>query len=619
MSPRVLIIDAEADFAGQLSDTLQLAGVETTLAADGKAGLDLAKSSVPTAIVVCVELPRMSGYSVCTKIRKDDALKAIPVIITSSGATPETFESHSRLSTRANEYLKKPFPPAMLLDVLRPYLGEVVGEPEPIDGEEIDIVDDAGTGGTLSDEEAFSQDEAASMAHGDATIDTHSALGMRAAVAAESVDEAEALTTVGFLDPPPRQAPLRATTRRGGSAAEPKRGDSSRSEISRAQQRAEETERGRDEASSHFETGRSSIPSSAPTAAGGRELLELKKERNTKEKEILALKEQLNDKERQLLAWSDKETELEGEIVRLQETLQVVEQAKHAGETKAAEQQRALGQTIADLKRRLSESNSREADLDSTLQAVQQEMEGLRQQLGERERAEASLSAERDALVERLEQENAQLNATAEALRASEQQSGELTQELDRVRQDLERTTDTFDRTASELQATAQEVERLTGEVEAMGQEIEALRNERDASLSEQSRLNGQIEHLSSERARLGNELSAATAEAQELREQLRAKDDEAEQFQQRISDLEAQLEAEATERESLRALIDEVNAERERTEQQLNGAYQRINEDENIRNKAVQALEIAVALLKEAGFTNAEAVLEGEGGEARS
>src|SRR5687767_9842317 len=165
MGSSVLIIDAEADFAHQLADTLQAAGLDTSIAADGKTGLDLAKAKVPSAIVVCVELPRMSGYSVCTKIRKDEALKTVPVIITSSGATPETFESHSRLSTRADEYLKKPFPPAMLLDVLRPHLH--LGEPQPIDGEEIDIVDEDGfPQEMLSDDEAFSQEEARSMEGG---------------------------------------------------------------------------------------------------------------------------------------------------------------------------------------------------------------------------------------------------------------------------------------------------------------------------------------------------------------------------------------------------------------------------------------------------------------------
>src|SRR5262245_39022522 len=135
MAGSVLIIDAEEDFANQLADTLRDEGIEPVLTGDGKVGLDLARINVPQAIVLCVELPRMSGYSICAKLKKDTALKNVALIITSAEATPETFEHHKKLKTRAEEYLKKPFAPAQLVRVLRQYMqfpapGAAVREPE---------------------------------------------------------------------------------------------------------------------------------------------------------------------------------------------------------------------------------------------------------------------------------------------------------------------------------------------------------------------------------------------------------------------------------------------------------------------------------------------------------
>src|SRR5262245_33478031 len=119
MGASVLIIDADEGFGSQLAHALRALRVEVTTTGDGKLGLDMARLNMPSAIVLCVELPRMSGYSVCAKLKKDEALKGVPVIITSSEATPETFEQHRKLKSRAEEYLKKPFAPEILVDALR--------------------------------------------------------------------------------------------------------------------------------------------------------------------------------------------------------------------------------------------------------------------------------------------------------------------------------------------------------------------------------------------------------------------------------------------------------------------------------------------------------------------
>ncbi|MCP4498566.1 MAG: response regulator [Deltaproteobacteria bacterium] len=129
----ILLIDAEQPFAGELITTLEGVGFSVEQMEDGKAGLSHAKLSIPTLIVLCVELPnRMSGYSICNKLKKDAELKKIPLIITSSEATPETFAQHKKLKTRAEDYLIKPFSPQDLLDKV----GELIELPSGGGGEE---------------------------------------------------------------------------------------------------------------------------------------------------------------------------------------------------------------------------------------------------------------------------------------------------------------------------------------------------------------------------------------------------------------------------------------------------------------------------------------------------
>jgi CheY-like chemotaxis protein len=139
MSKKILIIESDSAFAGELASALEGKGFAVRVSGDGKEGLELARVDRPDAIVLCVELPKMSGYSICNKLKKDDALRTIPLVITSSEATPETFEQHRKLKTRAEDYLIKPFGGAALVE----RLGALVGLPEVAAEEEVLPLSDA--------------------------------------------------------------------------------------------------------------------------------------------------------------------------------------------------------------------------------------------------------------------------------------------------------------------------------------------------------------------------------------------------------------------------------------------------------------------------------------------
>jgi len=144
---KILIIEADRNFGSDLSKSLGPRGFETALADNGKDGLEAVRKDRPDLIVLCVELPMMSGYSVCNKLKKDADLKDVPLIIMSSEATPETFEQHKKLKTHAEDYLIKPFEPQKLIESIGRLLNlPAGGDAGPAAGEdevELKIGEDA--------------------------------------------------------------------------------------------------------------------------------------------------------------------------------------------------------------------------------------------------------------------------------------------------------------------------------------------------------------------------------------------------------------------------------------------------------------------------------------------
>jgi len=120
MPVKVLAFEGDGDFADALLDGLEAAGCEVHVAASGATGLERAHSEPPDVILLAIELDDMSGFSVLTKLKKDDATKDIPVIILSSDSTEETFERHKKLRNHADAYVHKPIRLGDLVRVMQP-------------------------------------------------------------------------------------------------------------------------------------------------------------------------------------------------------------------------------------------------------------------------------------------------------------------------------------------------------------------------------------------------------------------------------------------------------------------------------------------------------------------
>lgn len=137
MPKKILLIENDQAFAGDISTSLEASGFEVRVTGDGREGIDLAREWGPEAVVLSVELPGMSGYLVCQKLKKDEALKALPLVLTSAEATEETFEKHRTLKARADEYLFKPYTAEALIEKLGALVGLPEGHAAPDDAEEV--------------------------------------------------------------------------------------------------------------------------------------------------------------------------------------------------------------------------------------------------------------------------------------------------------------------------------------------------------------------------------------------------------------------------------------------------------------------------------------------------
>src|SRR5271165_3587917 len=155
MSTKVLVFESDAAFAAELRSELAKLGCSTSVVDDGNAGLQQAGSDKPDLILLSIELPRMNGFSVCNKLKKDAALKDVPLIIMSSESSDETFEQHKKLRTRAEDYVHKPIAFGELLQHIQGFVS--IGADASSEGEAaIVIEEDIDAGDYLVEEDAES-------------------------------------------------------------------------------------------------------------------------------------------------------------------------------------------------------------------------------------------------------------------------------------------------------------------------------------------------------------------------------------------------------------------------------------------------------------------------------
>ncbi|MFC1481997.1 PleD family two-component system response regulator [Candidatus Neomarinimicrobiota bacterium] len=78
---KILCIEDNDQFSQALKLYLEKTGHQVHVAIDGETGTKQAGEISPDIIILDVILPGIDGYQVCTELKKDAALKHIPVIM----------------------------------------------------------------------------------------------------------------------------------------------------------------------------------------------------------------------------------------------------------------------------------------------------------------------------------------------------------------------------------------------------------------------------------------------------------------------------------------------------------------------------------------------------------
>ena len=108
---KILIVEDDQAVQKALKRLFEEQGYSTEIRADGKSGLDTFRSTAPTAIVLDLGLPVMSGIDVCRGIRQQSP--TVPIIVLS--ASTEIADKVLLLELGADDYVSKPFSPRELL------------------------------------------------------------------------------------------------------------------------------------------------------------------------------------------------------------------------------------------------------------------------------------------------------------------------------------------------------------------------------------------------------------------------------------------------------------------------------------------------------------------------
>ena len=556
--PNVLVFESDSKFAGELKGELERRGCAVTVVDDAAVGLQTASVDKPDLIILTIELPRMNGFSVCNKLKRDPALKEVPLIIMSSDSTEETFEQHRRLRTHAEDYVHKPIAFVDLLPRISAQMPLGGSAPAAAPDDDIVIDDDVAfesippaaeaapskvddevdaftesAFGNIVEEPAAPPAEAAPapspeppavseapVAVSEPPLDIDAAELMPASIPAaapepppaekaasvpprprmESIDQAirdenvKLAERVQQLDKEVREA----RARNAELEDQAQRGAAKDAEVQRLQRELDET--------------KAKVAGSGPPKGAGsaRDFLDLREALNKKDKEILDLRDQITHKEKELLGLRDTNLSAEREKADLLDRSSELERqtgelARQLDGARADKEQ--ASKRADDFKRK---SEKLQADLDTKVKEAADFKQKLDEEMALRAAREATFETELREAGERAEQ------VRAVAVAAAEDRAYE--------RGRTEAHAETEQRLADAALASTREKEDAI-----LARESELLR-EHDAKLEARDRAHGEaLAHVKAEHAQLlAEEERAALHRIQEIEAKLKMEHDQA-------------------------------------------------------------------------------------------
>lgn len=111
--PLILIVDDNPTNLDILQARLRANNYEVITAADGEAGLAMAREKQPDLMLLDIMMPKMDGIEVCRRIKGDPSLPFLPIIMVTAKA--DSKDVVAGLEAGGDEYLTKPVDHAALV------------------------------------------------------------------------------------------------------------------------------------------------------------------------------------------------------------------------------------------------------------------------------------------------------------------------------------------------------------------------------------------------------------------------------------------------------------------------------------------------------------------------
>jgi len=137
MAFNVLIVDDSSSMRTILKKIIRASGFdigECHEAGDGKEALSVLADEWVDLVLSDINMPRMNGLELVSEMKKDELMRAVPVVMVTTEGNEKTMQK--ALSLGANGYIRKPFTPEDIRRVLNNIMGEPDGNDD--DGEELE-------------------------------------------------------------------------------------------------------------------------------------------------------------------------------------------------------------------------------------------------------------------------------------------------------------------------------------------------------------------------------------------------------------------------------------------------------------------------------------------------
>ncbi|HEX8433837.1 response regulator [Archangium sp.] len=580
MSKNILIVESDTALSASLREALEARGFAAQETTDGKGSVELIRRDRPELVVLAVDLSAgQNGYLICGKLKKDDDLKGIPIVIIGN---PDGFAQHRKLKAHADDYVAKPVNPDALVECV----GTLIGFPELPAGE---VVDDGLTLGGLDglgDEPVQGEELAIEgeplESHGDelSMLDTDNPFGdsldqpvtgsieepveappelsnpeddfsgLDSLGGGDTDDGLDAFgtddkTVVGF--PPPNPAPTPVV-------AKPAPAPAPAPAVARPAPVTPPTPARTPPAAVTTPVrpaATSTPPAPAMSAADAAELRNLRAR-------VLELEGALQDSRAQASTTETRVQELEAELESKSTELETAKASVGKNDQATLALREASNRKDREILRLKTELNQKEqeiVELQDKQLALETQANGATDEITRRDAQLKTLQTKADQLLAERKRVEQQLAAAKEEARGATARAAAMQAEVE------------------QYQAQAAELEELRGRAEQLDAELAASRGEADGVRAE---LDSSRAELDSARAELDSARAQASQESEELRK--------------RIGELEDAVA---------------------RNEERVARLYTRIKADEKLREKTKKALAIATQLLEEqpAGQDDEEAV----------